>query len=110
MERRLRLLYLPLAGVLLASGCGSSPPPRKAVTPVPRTASRPAPPQCNTVPAQFAVGQFANAALLEKARAAAQADFARAVRTDQIITPDFRAGRLNLHVDAGGRVVRVSCG
>lgn len=97
-----------LIGALL-SACGSAPPPRKTVTPVPRTAP-PAPATCNTVPAQFAVGQFANPGLLEKARAAAQADFARVVRNDQVLTQELRAGRLNLHVDAGGKVQRVSCG
>ena len=47
---------------------------------------------------------------MEKARAAANADFARAVRSDQVITQEFRAGRLNLHLDAQRRILRVSCG
>ncbi|SKC65938.1 I78 family peptidase inhibitor [Pseudoxanthomonas indica] len=99
------------AGVvaLLLASCSSSPPPRAASSARP-PASAPQPPRCNTVPAQFAVGQPVNAALLEKARAAAQADLARAVRNDQVITQEFRAGRLNLHLDANGRVTRVSCG
>lgn len=102
---------LPASLMLLLAGCGSAPPKRPAQAAT-RAVSAPAPlpPRCNTVPAQFAVGQIVDAALLEKARAAAQADLARAVRNDQVITQEYRAGRLNLHLDANGRVTRVSCG
>lgn len=104
------ILRLPCAlGLVLLAGCGAAPPPR-ATAPPPRSAPAPLPPRCNTVQAQFAVGQAVDAALLEKARAAAQADLARAVRPEQVITQEYRAGRLNLHLDANGRVTRVSCG
>lgn len=101
--------YLATASVLMLVSCSSAPPPK----PVAAAASKPLPPlppRCNTVPAQFAVGQVVDAALLEKARAAAEAELARAVRNDQVITQEYRAGRLNLHLDANGRVTRVSCG
>lgn len=109
MERPLRLAA-PIALMTLLAACGSSAPPRTSAAVAPKAAPAPLPPQCNTVPANFVVGQFITPELMEKARAAANADFARAVRSDQVITQEFRAGRLNLHLDAQRRILRVSCG
>lgn len=100
---------LATATLVTLASCSSAPPPRPAASVAPKPLA-PLPPRCNTVPAQFAVGQVVDAALLEKARAAAEAELARAVRNDQVITQEYRAGRLNLHLDGNGRVTRVSCG
>lgn len=66
--------------------------------------------QCNAQPAQFAVGQNSTARVMESARARAGAEMARVLRPGQMVTKEFNAQRLNLQVDANGRIVAVSCG
>lgn len=105
MERIAIILLLSAA----LAACGSTPAPR---SPSPSVAARPQPlpPRCDAAAAAGVVGQIADAALLEKARAAAGADMVRALRPDQGVTQDYRAGRLNLHLDGQRRIVRASCG
>lgn len=77
-------------------------------------ASPPAPPpaasQCNAQPAQFAVGQSSTSSVMESARVRSGAQMARILRPGQIITKEFDAQRLNLEVDASGRILAVRCG
>lgn len=67
-------------------------------------------PPCNAQPAQFAVGQNATATVMESARTRSGAQMARILRPGQIITKEFNAQRLNLEVDANGRILAVRCG
>lgn len=90
------------------AGCGSSPPPK--ATPPAAAALAPLPPRCDPSAAQNVIGLPIDADVIEKARAAAGADMARAVRADQVGVRDYRAGRLNLYLDAQRRVARVGCG
>lgn len=66
--------------------------------------------QCNAEAAQFLVGQPVRSDTLQRALAAAGADMARRLRPDSIVTKEYEAGRLNVVVDAQGRVLRVHCG
>ena len=75
----------------------------------------PAPPgrggnECKAADAQFAVGQNADAALLEQARQRSGSRIARILRPGQMVTMEYSAERLNLDVDASGKVTRVRCG
>lgn len=83
-------------------------------TPATAPASPPAPPpaasQCNAQPAQFAVGQSSTSSVMESARVRSGAQMARILRPGQIITKEFDAQRLNLEVDANGRILAVRCG
>lgn len=91
-----------------AASTGSSP---GAMTPAPAPA--PAPPPavlCDAKPAQFAVGQNSTASIMESARVRSGAQMARILRPGQMITKEFNAQRLNLQVDANGRILSVNCG
>ena len=51
-----------------------------------------------------------NMAVVEAARVQSGAMMARILRPGQMITKEFDAQRLNLEVDANGRIVAVRCG
>jgi hypothetical protein len=79
-------------------------------TPAPAPAPPPVAGACNAQAAQFAVGQVATAELGERAMRAAGAQQYRFLRPGQAVTLEFNAGRLNLELDAAGKVLRVRCG
>lgn len=66
--------------------------------------------ECKAADAQFAVGQNADAALLEQARQRSGSRIARILRPGQMVTMEYSAERLNLDVDASGNVASVRCG
>ena len=78
--------------------------------------AQPAPPpmlrqgECQAAGASFAIGQAFNMPPAEDARQRAGALTVRALRPNQAVTMEFNAGRLNLELGAGDRVVRVRCG
>ncbi|RYX88591.1 MAG: hypothetical protein EOO28_35815 [Comamonadaceae bacterium] len=75
--------------------------------------SQPATPSgavCNAAPVQSMVGRVASASVVEDARQKSGALMARVLRPDQVVTMEFNAQRLNLSVDAAGKVIRVNCG
>lgn len=82
-------------------------------------AGQPAPPTsqaqspevpCNAQPAQAAVGQSSTASVVESARARSGARMVRILRPGQMVTKEFDTQRLNLEVDANGRILAVRCG
>ena len=93
----------------LMTGCANQgQPPGPSGSPAP---TEPAPGGlCNAQPAQSAVGQNSTASVVELARVRSGAQMARVLRPGQIITKEFNAQRLNLEVDANGRIVAVRCG
>ena len=109
----------PLAlGSLLAlsacNGMGAPAPAPGAAAPPPGATSidsgQPPRNQCRAEAAQFLLGSTWGPDTLAQALAAAGADRARMLRPDSMITKEYLAGRLNVVVDAAGRVVRVNCG
>lgn len=68
------------------------------------------PGECRLDAVQYAVGQpytvELGAALQDKSGARSL----RAISPGQAVTMDFRSDRLNIEIDAQGKVVRVSCG
>jgi hypothetical protein len=71
----------------------------------------PAPPQgCEAARVQDIVGLQGSQELEQAARTRAGAEIARTIAHDQMVTREFREGRLNLWLDAQGRVRQVSCG
>ena len=104
------------AALLMMTGCtgygqapatpvGSNPGAAAPAAPVPPTAAL-----CDAKPAQFAVGQASTASIMESARVRSGAQMARILRPGQMITKEFNAQRLNLQVDASGRILAVNCG
>ena len=93
-----------LAGtVLLTAGC------------IPQPHGGPVPPsteqaECNAAPAQALVGRQASPDLAAEAQRLTGARVWRWLRPGQIVTMEFRANRLNLHVDSDNRVERIICG
>lgn len=95
-------LFSVLAFVALAA-CAQQQPPQPPAPPPSSSA-------CNATPAQFAVGQAGTAELGDRAMRAAGAQRYRFLRPGQVVTLEFDSGRLNLDLDAGGKVIRVRCG
>ena len=65
---------------------------------------------CNAQAVQDLVGQYASALIAEGARQRAGAQRVRMIGHDEMVTKEYDAGRLNLQLDAQGRVARVYCG
>lgn len=73
----------------------------------------PLPPQtarCDAGAAQSFVGKNADAPVVEQARIAAGADVARVLKPGQVVTMEYRDGRLNINVDARNTITGVRCG
>ena len=66
--------------------------------------------RCDAEAARSVVGQVYSAATAEQARAASGATVVRRIEPGQMVTMEFRAGRLNIDTDAGGRITAVRCG
>ncbi|MGN1055760.1 MAG: I78 family peptidase inhibitor [Comamonas sp.] len=110
----MRHLFLTTAAaaVLLISGCTvfpSSSPSSGGTTagsaPAPRPIER-----CNAQGAQWAVGKTNTEHNVAEARKRAGAYVVRVLRPGQPTTREFNAERLNLEVDATGRIIAARCG
>jgi uncharacterized lipoprotein YajG len=102
------LLFIVASTVLMTacatSGGGSTPAPAaSAAAPEPVF-------QCNADGARFAVGQPLSPQLEAAARVRAGAGTVRALKPAEAVTMELNGGRLNLDVDARGRVTDVRCG
>lgn len=91
-----------LIAALALAGCSTEPP--QSTPPPPVEGS------CNPAPAHHLIGRSASAALAEEARRLTGARTWRWLRPGQIVTMEYRADRLNLHLDAGDKVERIGCG
>lgn len=75
--------------------------------------SDPMPPledRCNADLAKAVIGKSATAQVVEQARVDARADIARVLRPGQIVTMEFRAGRLNVDVNERNAITGLRCG
>lgn len=82
-----------------------------ALTACATPAESPAPAgQCNADAAQRHVGHAATAEMIEAARKDAGADTVRTLKPGQVVTMEYLAGRLNLYLDASGKIERIGCG
>jgi hypothetical protein len=95
----------PALLALALAGCTSTPsaPPMSDPNP-------PAVAQCHAEAAQSLVGQAATADNVELARQRAGAQVARVLKPGQMVTMEFREGRLNIYVDTANVITRVACG
>ena len=48
--------------------------------------------------------------MIEAARKDAGADRVRTLKPGQVVTMEYLAGRLNLYLDASGKIERIGCG
>lgn len=81
-----------------------------AQTPAPATADPATGAQCDARPVQDRIGRVGDAATIESVKAASGARTVRRYESGSALTMDFRADRLNVEVDAGGKIVKLSCG
>ncbi len=108
MSLRIASLSVSAIALLTLAGCGSMDAPWGSNRP---GAARPQAPQiCNAQPAQAFIGRTNTAQNLEQARQRSGAAMARVLHPGQITTREFNAERLNLEVDATGRIISVRCG
>lgn len=66
--------------------------------------------KCSTEMLGDLVGRSASASLIAHARRRSGAVMARALRPGQIVTMEYREGRLNVNVDDRNRVRSFTCG
>lgn len=89
------------------SACAQTPTPtvvQSAPSPAADTEAR-----CEASKASVAIGQSPAPEVVEQARMQAGAEMVRVLRHDQPITKEYRYGRLNLVLDASGRIASVNC-
>jgi hypothetical protein len=65
---------------------------------------------CNANTVQYAIGQDPSPSLIEALKRQSGAGTVRVLREGEGATRDFNSGRLNIHLDAVGRIVSVRCG
>lgn len=65
---------------------------------------------CDAGAVKWMIGELPDAALVERARRDAGAASARVIAEGMMVTQDYRDDRLNLDLDARGRVRAVRCG
>ena len=98
------------AALVMVAGC-SSVGPARTTAPAPIGASTaPVGGACDAQGAQWAVGKSGTARVVEDARVRAGARMARVLRPGQAVTMEFDGQRLNLEVDASGKVTGARCG
>ena len=104
-------IWTALLATALLAGCAAPGNERPTVREEPQwTTPGPRGGLCDAAPAQAFVGQQSTASVSEKARVASGAAMARVLHPNQATTREFNAERLNLLVDASGRITAVRCG
>lgn len=101
------LLAAPLACLVAACSTAREP---AADRPPPRIVDGGMGGSCDAKAAAAFVGQAISEDVSNKAQAAAGARGVRIIRPGMAVTMDYRAGRLNLHLDDAGRITKATCG
>ena len=65
---------------------------------------------CNAAPAQQYVGRKADDATVQAAVRASGAAQSRVIDPDSMVTMDYREDRVNIWLDASGKIDRITCG
>lgn len=91
------------------SACAQAPFSEAAAGPPQPVADPALPAHCDAAKVTAAIGQRPQAEVVEAARIAAGAEVVRTLRQGQPITKEFRVGRLNLVLDADGRIASANC-
>ena len=103
MRSTLTVVNLALAAILLTACTTGSPP-----------MSNPNPPNpmgCDAEAAKpGAIGKVASAEVVERARRDAGAQMARVLKPGQMVTMEYREGRLNIDVDEANVITNLRCG
>lgn len=65
---------------------------------------------CDAEAAQRFVGRNADEGTVRAAVSASGAKAVRVIEPDMMVTMDYRGDRLNIHVDAAGKIIGINCG
>lgn len=93
-----------IALALLLCACVSPPPPEDS------KAAPATPGVCHADGLAKLVGQRSTAVLAEKARVDSGSTIVRVIMPGMPVTMDYRAERLNMHVDDAGVITQLTCG
>jgi hypothetical protein len=105
-----RLSMFPALGLALALSACAQVPTSGAELAAPQPVTDPtSPSHCDAGKAAGAIGQLPLAEVVEAVRKATGAEVVRTLRLGQPITKEFRVGRLNLVLDAEGRIASANC-
>ena len=66
--------------------------------------------RCDATPVSWAVGRKADEEVMKKVWRQSGAGLVRPIAPGQAVTRDFRADRVNVHIDRDNRITAVSCG
>lgn len=91
-----------IAAALLTAGCATAAPPEPP--------ERGAGGKCDAAKARKLIGRVRSANLGAEAKRLSGASALRWIAPGTMVTMDYREDRLNLRVDAAGKVVKVDCG
>ena len=94
---------LLIASTLAMSACASTPPATGGDAPAMADT-------CNADAARSVVGKVATPDVVEQARRDAGAEVARVLKPGQMVTMEYREGRLNIDVDEKNVIKNVRCG
>jgi hypothetical protein len=97
-----RTLLLIAAATCALAGCATAAPPDGGPYPPKR--------MCNAEAARAAIGREATPDVVERARIDAGADMARVLRPGQVVTMEYREGRLNIDVNERNAIIGLRCG
>jgi hypothetical protein len=86
------------------------PPPESAVATPPPMMEDDMDRSCNADAARGMIGKTATADVVEQARVAADAEVARTLKPDQMVTMEYHPSRLNIDVDDDNVITNVRCG
>jgi len=103
MNRIVRTSPLLLAFALAACATAPGAPPMS--DPLPPTTA-----QCHADAAQSYVGKPATPENVDAARQRAGAEVVRVLKPGQMVTMEYREGRLNIRVDTQNMILSVTCG
>lgn len=65
---------------------------------------------CSAEQVQRFVGRTADEDTVQAAISASGAKTARVIKPDMMVTMDYRGDRLNIRVDAAGKIIEIACG
>jgi len=102
------ILAVPALALAL-SACAQVPAQDNAASAPAPAVDAPSPTHCDAGKAAGAVGQLPTPETQERARTDAGAEVVRVLRHNQPITKEFRMGRLNLVLDAEGKIASINC-
>jgi hypothetical protein len=81
-----------------------------ACAPMPSEPPPPAARQCDAEQARWAIGQAATSEVVERIRVETRSQTARVVRPGQVVTMEYSAVRVNIHVNERNAITGVTCG